>query len=243
MVRSRVVGRSVDVSESLISFAKLFARKRGDDIECILFSPQPFTPGEVFIISKNNINSTVELLSYANTLYQLKYRLYCLRKEELWELGAAHWFIPSGGTYFPSPAYTLRSLGVILYGVDLRDQIPLPERPEHFLLAHIEGCRFYVRNHQILKRLTTRDYAGLIDRMIEQFHYLMASAVVIKTTEGFLEQELEKIFARVFAGTRALHVWVEFRDSVIGAKPDREAAFETVWLFECFMRALQEIAA
>lgn len=235
------MGRSIEVSESLHSFSELLADKRDGEIESILFSPQPFTPGEVYIICRNDVGSVAELLVEANKFYQLQYRLYCLRKKDLWELADSHWYIPSGGTYFPSPAYALRSLGVVLYGVDLRNLIPLPERPEHFLQAHIEGCRFYLRNHQILRRLTAGDYTGLIERMIEQFHYLMASAVVIKTAEGFPEQELTAIFSGVFAGTKALQLWVAFRDSVVEATPDRRNASKAVWLFERFMRELQEI--
>ena len=86
------------------------------------------------------------------------------------------------------------------------------------------------------------DQAGLIEHMTGQFHYLVASAVVIETAEGFLEPEMENIFVREIALSKALQVWEEFRDSVMDANPDRQAAFETIWLLACFTRALREIA-
>ena len=243
MVLCCIMGRLVNVPKPLIEFAARFVLRRGDDIETILFSPQPFTQGEVYIVCKNEVGSAAELLVDAYSGYASDTRLFCLRRKELWEPASTHWFVPSGGTCFPNPAYAMRTCGVILHGVDLRDEIPLPDQPKRFLQAHIEGCRFYVRNHQILKRLALQDYAELIARLEAQFKYLMASTVVIKTSKGFLEAELAGLFSREFAGSAVLQIWNEFRRSVLEKVPTKSAAFEAVWIFECFLRELHRIAA
>lgn len=228
------------VSKSLKDFAGSISGRRGNDIVAILYSPQPFTQGEVFIICDDEVESAAELLTWANAFYNKPYRLYCLREKELWELAEAHWFIPSGNTYFPNPAYTLRTLGVVLYGTDVRDQIPLPKKPEHFLQAQIEGSRFYVRNHQILSRLTKRDYIGLLEHLTKQFHFLMASAIVTKVPDGFMEKDIEDKFVGLYSGTNALSVWKEFTELLSSSPPNRESAFEAVWFFERFMAELSE---
>ena len=91
--------------------------------------------------------------------------------------------------------------------------------------------------------MALQDYAELIARLEAQFKYLMASTVVIKTSKGFLEAELAGLFSREFAGSAVLQIWNEFRRSVLEQVPTKSAAFEAVWIFECFLRELHRIAA
>ena len=223
--------------------ARAVSTHYANSIQSIIYSPQPFTPGEIYIVTTDNAKNHNSILTFAYKQDHDELFIHHLHENELWTLASTHWYIPSWRTSFPNPSYTIRSLGVTLFGAEVTSQFPLPNNPKAFLQAHIEGCRFYVRNHQILKKLLLKDYEGLISNLKKQMLFLMASAIVAQNTDGFREVEIANRFSAVYQGSIVNRQKTSFFENLASGKPPKERALESVWLFECFLRSLRSITS
>ena len=63
---------------------------------------------------------------------------------------------------------------------------------------------------------------------------------VARSGEGFLESQLEGLFALAYEDSPAPAIRPDTRALTLEASPSKDVALEGVWLFETFMRALME---
>ena len=102
-----------------------------------------------------------------------------------------------------------------------------------------------LRAHGLLRWLASKEYLLLIDEVDRQFRYLMGAALLAHGLWDIQMERLPEQFGHYFANQPVIKTWELFqaRRNQLDSKDEencRAAAFETVWLFECFLKELKE---
>jgi hypothetical protein len=226
--------------------AKVIARFR-DELESLMYYPHPFTNGGFVIIIKDEVE---EFLDCVTGIFQCApprgLSIHCLRRSELFELALPGvYLLPSRVNEQEHLALYLKNKGSVLFGVDLREQISVPNNYEVMLDNHLEACASQLRPHVLLKWLASKEYLLLIDEIDNQFRYLMGTALLVHGVWDITMEGLPDLFAQYFANQPVIEIWKSFDTARNKLDPKdeiacRELAFETAWLFESFLRELRE---
>jgi len=226
--------------------ARVIARLR-EKLESVMYYPHPFTGGGFVIVFKNEVK---ELINSISEVYQCvpppDLSIHCVRRSELFELALPGLpLIPHWVSENLHLGLALRHKGTVLYGLDLRAEIPVRQDFGVLLANHIEGCMMQLRAHCLLTWLQERQYLVLIDQVDRQFRYFMATALLAHDVWDIQLETLPKQFAQYFCNQPVMKTWELFdrlRSTVNSDnQPDhRTVAFETVWLFERFLGELKE---
>jgi len=226
--------------------ARVIARLR-PKLESVMHYPHPFTRGGFVIVFKNEVE---ELIDSIAEVYQCvpppDLSIHCLRRSELFELALPGLLlIPHYVSENLHLGLQLRHKGTVLYGLDLRAEIPIRKDFGVLLANHIEDCMMQQRAHCLLTWLQQRQYLLLIDQVDRQFRYLMGTALLAHDVWDVQMETLPKQFAQYFCNQPVMKTWELFdrlRSTLDSDnQPDhRAAAFEAVWLFENFLRELKE---
>jgi len=212
-----------------------------------MYYPHPFTKGGLVIVFKDDVEKLLDRISvvYQN-LPPAGLAVHCVRRSELFELSLPSLYLPPYMVLEHTHlAYFLKHKGAVLFGLDLRAEVPLPSDHRVLLDNHLEACMGHLRPHGLLTRLANKDYLVLIDELDKQFRYLMSTALLAHGVWDIQIESLPDQFTHYFANEPATKTWRSFHAlrSNLAAKDAeacRAAAFEAVWLFECFLRELKE---
>ncbi len=232
-------------AEKLRFVARIIAGLR-DHLASLMYYPHPFTKGGLVIVFKDDVEKFLERISvvYQN-LPPAGLAVHCVRRSELFELSLPSLYLPNMVLEHTHLAYFLKHKGAVLFGLDLRAEVPLPHDPRVLLDNHLEACMRHLRPHGLLTWLTNKDYLVLIDELDKQFRYLMSTALLAHGVWDVQIESLPDQFTHYFANEPATKTWRSFHALLSNlAANDEEAcragAFEAVWLFECFLRELKE---
>lgn len=233
-----------DFIGAITEFAKCVVGRLGEQVESILYYPHPFHMGGVVIVLRDDSEPFLEFTSEVFSCTRMNVSLHCLRHAELFKLSLPGIFVmPNPVSEHLHLAQWLKHKGVVIYGRDLRDEIAPPINQHLWLDAHIEACQHCVRPGFILAFLMDKSYAVLIDEMNRQVRYLMATALL---THGIWDVSMETIPARFeskYADEQITEITRKlaalYQVDPANEYASRRAAYESVWLFESFLRRLR----
>jgi len=226
--------------------ARLIARLR-PKLESVMYYPHPFTRGGFVIVFKNEIKGLIDSIAEVyRCIPPPDLSIHCLRRSELFELALPG--LPLLPHYVSENLHlglALRHKGTVLYGLDLRAEIPVRKDFGVLLANHLEGCMMQQRAHCLLTWLQQRQYLLLIDQVDRQFRYLMGTALLAHDVWDIQMETLPEQFAQYFCDQPVMKTWGLFdhlRSTLYSDnQPDHHAAaFEAVWLLERFLGELKE---
>lgn len=232
---------------SITEFAKCVVAKIGAQVESILYYPHPFHAGGVVIVLKDDTEPVLELASEVFSCAQMQISLHCLRQSELFKLSLPGIFVlPNPVSEHLHLGLWLKHRGVVIYGRDVRDEIVPPINQHLWLGAHIEACMHCVRPGFILAYLMDKSYADLIDEMNRQIRYLMATALLAQGVWDVSMETLPARFQSFYADEQIQEITRKltalYQVDPANEYASRKAAYESVWLFESFLRRLRRCA-
>lgn len=236
-----------DFKASLVAFADSVVNGLGEQVESILYYPHPFHVGGIVIVLKDDDASSIDLASEIYRRANVRISLHCLRRSELFKLSLPGMFVlPNPVSEHLHLAPWLKHRGVILYGLDLRDEIPSTINRHLLLNIHIEACQHSLRPGIILTGLMTGAYSRLIAEMNMQVRYLMATALLVKDVWDVSMATIPAQFQSLYEDEQAKEI-VRKLESLYQIDPAneyacRKAAYEAVWLFESFLQCMRRYA-
>jgi hypothetical protein len=234
-----------DFKASITEFAEAVVGRLGEQVESVLYYPHPFHVGGVVVVLRDDCESLLDSVSEVYSCAQLRISLHCLRRAELFKLSLPGMFVlPNPVSEHLHLAMWLKHRGVVLYGRDLRDEIPPPINQHLLLNIHIEACQHSVRPGIILTSLMTKTYPQLIDWMNMQARYLMATALLVRGVWDVSMETIPAQFESLYRDDQMREVSQKLA-SLYQVDPANEhacrrAAYESVWLFESFLRQLRK---
>ncbi|MGA9997091.1 MAG: hypothetical protein WBP93_16860 [Pyrinomonadaceae bacterium] len=228
------------------STARLSERLAGQLLS-VIYYPHPLSHGGLVLVFHDEVESLVDLITEAYTCVPLDLALHCLRRAELFELSLPTFTWLHVLNRRIHLGYCVKQTGVVLYGPDVRDEIPPPPEPRVLLNAHLESCAHFMRNHAILGLLASENYLELMKRIEWQMKCLMLTALLLRGEWAANIDAIVPRFERAYQDEQIKSLWQELNaliDSInwTDQATCRRAAYEAVWLFECFLRRLREYA-
>jgi len=233
------------LEEKAHAFADRFVQRAAGELESIVFSPFPFTGGQLLIVCKERVRHLHEVMASAHLCDPPDIPTHWLRLSELGSLSIPYtsvffWRKLTGG--YPGWPYWLRNRGQVLWGADVRAGIPLPEDPRRILEAAIGGSLTYNRHMLFLNMLMRERYAELVEALAGLVRLLMATALLLHGEWQIEEATVSYRFLEVYGAesvgdlcSRASEVFAGPSD---GDEPSRRA-YEAVWIVESLMRRLR----
>ena len=232
--------------EKIRFISKVIARFR-NELESLMYYPHPFSTGGFVIVFRDDVNALLDCIS---GVYQSApprgLSIHCLRKSELFELALPGvYLLPSRVDEHEHLALYLMNKGQVLFGLDLREQIPVPNNYGVMLENHLEACKLHLRPHVLLRWLASKKYLLLIDEIDNQFRYLMGTALLAHGVWDVTMEHLPDLFTPYFENQPVMAIWKSFDTArkeldTKNVAACRAVAFEVAWLFESFLRELKE---
>ncbi len=227
--------------EVAVFVARLTGRDSGN-VASVLRYPHPFSAGGLVVVFDDPAGSYSKLHAAVTRAVPPQGALYVVKRADLFVLALQ---IRPTGFEYPHMVFFLKHRGEILYGEDLRGEIP-PLSTTKYMLEHVlDVMACWFRDHGILHNLQQGAYQSLIDEIDMRLRFLMSVALLARCGEWDIEAD--SVPARFFAEIRddqLKEVWREFEGlrQEVGAQEEegsRSAAFEAAWLFEAFFRRLR----
>lgn len=219
-------------------FAERVIARVADRVESLMSYPHPFSKGGFLIVVRDDVDSFLECVADIwRCLPPLGKAVHVLRPSELSELGLSglHTW-PLFVNEHPHLPHLLRHKGELLYGADIREQLPPPCAPRVALEQHVEACKLFMRSQGLLRWLSQPDYALVFRQLDFHFRYLMATALLQFEEWDVDFENVSERFTLQFANHPSTKTWQEFQCIARGSSDSRAAALEAAWLFECFLR-------
>lgn len=234
------------IEAAISSFAERVASSLSQELESIIFYPHPFHQGGLVIVLKDEVRSVIDFVSKVYQCDPPAIPLHCLRRSELFELSLPGQFLMphlfNEQLHLP---YWLKHKSTVLYGCDPRGEINPPTSLTLLLDNHLEACMQYLRTHHVISKLITKDHLKLLEELDRQFRALMATALLLCGVWEVSPATLPERFKESYGDTRMLSLWEQFgalkqQSNDSDEAGCRQAALESVWLFECFLRLLRK---
>ncbi len=233
--------------EDLAAFAGELVSSLEPVAESVLYYPHPFNRGGFVVVLPDEGVDLLERLVSAYAGAPPDVMVTVLRRSELAELSYPGMFVPTDVNPRVHLALWLKHKGSVLFGADLREEIPEPETDPGLLLeAHLAGCALSLRS-AVLERLLEGKYLALVRELDRQARYLMATALRARDEWDVDLETLPERFARVFADAalRDAFAGVAAVRERMESSPDaesRDLALEAVWSVDRFVRRLRSQA-
>jgi hypothetical protein len=231
------------LEQEIRQFALRLSNAHGSKIESIIQYPHPFTSGGLIIIFRDDAGLYQDLVADVQSCDPQGTTLHTLRRSELIELSLPK-LAPLQINEYPHIALYAKYKGNVLFGSDLRAEIVEPKEIHLMLEATIDAYACWFRDHIILKRLAQEEYLSLIQTIHEQMRQLMAMALLRYKEWDITVDTLEERFRELYPDTQMRQVLEAF-SGIRGKTEDKDGdalrsdAFESVWLFESFLRQLR----
>lgn len=224
----------------IAAFAAQFLAEQRPLLRTILSYPHPFTEGGVIVVVDDEIPDLLNLVGAARRILPLALNLHCVRQRELFQLSLPGIFAPpfvvNERPFLPQ---WLNHKGQVWWGEDVRHLVQPTITPSQFLAAHLEGCRDSLRRYGVLPALLRQKYADLWQMLSSEMLRLMGTAVLLHDQWDIDTATLPDLFAQCFPGELA-SFWPQLaRQRQRLEREPEAAAYETVWLFETFIRYLE----
>jgi hypothetical protein len=163
----------------------------------------------------------------------------CVRRSELFQLS-----LPSPDAAAFSLPYWIKETGHLLWGRDVRPEIPFPKSNRQLLAYHIDWI--HASRHRILSYLVQRRYSDLKRYLRRERTLLICTALLQRQVWRVYPETVAKQFAGTYADPDLERNIREF--SLVSRmqsdcdEEQRRLAHKCVWLFERFVTRLGEIS-
>ena len=215
----------------------------GDVISVVRF-PHPLTEGGLLIVLNGSSPTYLNSIATAYQQFPKERSLYCLRPNELFQLWQPGVFAPPFHiNEQPHLPFYLKYKGCLLAGEPLAHKINLPQCSAGLLAMHIEACRDSLRRYGILPLLFQRKYRSLVNQLIQEMAYLMATALL---TRGIWEISLDTIQDPFFAAFSSsilremVHLIGQISEetAVSQTAVSQSITYDAIFYFETFLKEL-----
>jgi|SRR5579871_175971 len=216
-----------------------FAKQTGSlesAVYCPIAAPSPY----FLLVFRDESNRFLNDILDAHRMTPSEIHTICLRLSELYQLANPSSYTPDT---LAAP-YWLRNDGIVVYGRDIRQDIPLYQRPDRLLLLHLSRTLHRTRSHVILGALAESHFHRLHQSIAQEREQLMKTALlargVWKVSGGGLKTE----FLRWYGSSRMREnlAEVEFMSQETSCEAitcGKRSAYRAVWLFEVFLDELR----
>jgi hypothetical protein len=216
-----------------------------DIVDSIMAYPHPFTNGGVVVVFNKAAGSYSQLHSTVVRAVPPTGEMHIVKRSDLFLLSIPR-FSPLAPLDYPHMVFFLKSRGRLVYGEDLREDIPNPSCIDSMLIHLLDTTACWFRAHNILHGLATYAYASLIEAIDARLRFLMAITLLCRSGKWDVQaSSVPADFFSEFADERLNEVWAEiceFRTSSQHKDIEFASAIKATWLFEVFTRELRRYA-
>lgn len=231
--------------EEVAAFVAGLTESDSGNLASVLRYPHPFSAGGLVVVFDDRAGSYSKLHAAITRAVPPQCALSVVKRTHLFVLALPRIDFAFPPFEYPHMVFFLKHRGEILYGEDVRGEIP-PLSGAKYALEHIldiMACWF--RDHGILRDLQQRAYQSLIDNIDMRLRFLMSVALLVRCGEW--DVEAETVAPRFFTEIRddeLKEIWRDFEGlgQEVGVQEEegsRSAAFRAAWLFEAFSRGLR----
>lgn len=230
------------------SFAVRIARNKSNRLTSVLRYRHPFSEGGLAIVFASGPEPYSSLHAAISRAEPPTCYVSVLKRADLFLLAMPR-IEPFSQHEYPHIAYYLKHRGEVLYGQDLRSEIPEATGLEHWLEGILDHTACWFRNHDILGRLQREEHLALFEAMDARLRYLLS--VVLLAERGEWDVAMSSVPDRCTEVIRddAIHEhWRAFDAlhrvaAATGVEPDRATVLEAVWRFDSVCRGLRRLCA
>ncbi len=207
--------------------------------------PRPFLGDGLLITLNDNADDFVGLATAIRRLAPKRLSAICLKRSELYQLAMPN---PYAIETLSTP-YWVRNAGTLLWGDDIRSEVPLYKHPNRLLAFHLEKTIHRTRNHFILALLAADRYRDIHVGLARKRTQLMATALLAKSIWEVYPSTISQIFLDAYNTKDFRDILTDSNKLLLeaqGGRPSpswlKHSAYRSVWLFEMFIRGLWRYA-
>jgi hypothetical protein len=243
-------GQIVSVNPADIqAYVDRLVARAGGNLESVVLSPFPFCGSQLLVVCRGNVPYLHEVMVAATLCDPPDVLTHWIRGSELRELSlpfgaVAVWFWWKQAGEYPGWSYWLRNRGTVLYGRDVRAEIPLPRDTRAMLEAFLAGSITYNRALLPVPFLIQQRYGELVEILSRLCRRLMATGLLLRDQWEIEEGTVLDRFSCAFAedGARELcgELHAAFEGAGATADPGalRQRAIDAIWITERLERFL-----
>ena len=215
-----------------------------DAVWPVVHFPRPFLDDGLLITLNDNADDFVGVATAMRRLVPKRLSPICLKRSELYQLT-----MPNPYAFALSTPYWVRNAGRLLWGDDIRPEVPLYRHPDRLLAFHLEKTIHRTRNHLILALLAADRHRDIHIGLGRERAQLMATALLAKNIWEVYPATISQTFLDAY-NTKDLRTILTDSNKLLveaqGGRPSphmqKHSAYRAVWLFEMFIRELWRYA-
>ena len=229
-------------------FVARLADSAPDRLLSVLQYQHPFSEGGLAIVFANGPEPYSSLHAAVSRAKPPRCYVAVLKRADLFLLALPR-IEPFSQHEYPHIAYCLKHRGEVLYGQDLRSEIPDAMGLEHWLEGVLDHTACWFRNHDILGRLQREEHLALFGAMDQRLRFLMSVVLLAEVGEWDVALASLPDRCRDLIRDDAIHEhWRAFdalhrEVAAAGDEPDRETVLEAAWHFDSVCRGLRRLYA
>ena len=239
--------------EAVTGFVDRLIHATGTKVVSLVYSPLPFTEGQLLTVCAEEGCFIPEVVTSAYGCDPPELVFHWLRASELRQLamplGVGTFFAKNSGGY-AGHSYWLKHEGEVLWGADVRSEIPVPENPRELLRSHLLASTTWTRNHKVLNGLANGSYSLLIEALGEHTRRRAATALLLRgvwrVTQETVFHELRSSFGEpelqmVCSELENTFTMIPPADDGQPVREDtEELAYKAAWTYERLVACLRK---
>lgn len=221
------------------------ALQRHGAVESILAYPHPLHPGGLIVFAAARGDAWLDLVGEAYRLVPQTATLHCLRPSESELLAQPGLFAPPMAVNeFPHLLFWLLHRGQVLYGKDVRPELPAPRVHPYLLAAHVDACTDTLRRYGILPLLLSGHFPQLVEMLALEARRLMTTALLMQQQWDVSLETVPGLFLSSLPDPQLADLWQQLcalSQQAASQGASEEDAARAVWLFESFRARLEDL--
>jgi len=236
--------------EEMIKSVRKLTEAHGEHIESVLSYRSIQGKERLVVVMRDEMKDLPEFLAEVYDDYSPPEGTLWLRRRELFQLtlGVADPTDIFSGLTEPFDSYRIKNRSEILYGHNIKDEIPDLDNPKGAAIANLTLLYLcYTRNHVILDLLSRKEYKKAAEVLLGILKGIMGLALVMKGKLDIEKLNLLDDFSKEYSGTEQDKMLSELfnreenmAEASEGDERWRELAYDAVWAFESLSRWIWE---
>lgn len=227
-----------DNTSLLTAFVDRLHKRYASDLDSVIHFSLPFSRSQqaTLAVLSNSVPDLLHPYIDAGSDLLNKTDVVCLRSNELFQLG-----LPGPDLAMVTAPYWIRSTGKVLWGRDVRHEIPCDHSHTRLLACQLDQMQS--SRHRIISFLLKNAHLKLQAYLARQRLILMVNALLERGIWQVYPVTIQRRFIETFPDVELQSnisefnsLWTQMRE----AGPDRQKtlAYRAAWLFEVFLRLL-----
>lgn len=214
-------------------FASL-AGTRFDEVQSIVFAPFPYGPDELLVVLSDDVPFVPVINGEIIALVPPDVRVTCFRHRELFELAIPGMVNPIMMDTYPISAFWLRYASELLYGADVREDIPAAAWTQQQASRSIYMAIDPGRQNNTISCVVRQDYSSLCENIKT---VVLLSILAALLTRGEWHVEPESIIDRFLEAFPDFSVTIDQLEKALEAGSDEEA-YHLLFVYDVFLRRM-----